>query len=97
MKSLTPIQSLLLLILISVAIGGWFYGIYWKRVASGDLFTVDEKMTIRLQEQIEALSNENTELRARINSLTGESNGTAITQPPPGPELPGRPQKVETH
>lgn len=97
MKSLTPIQSLLLLILISVAIGGWFYGIHWKRVASGDLFTVDEKMTIRLQEQIEALSDENTELRARINNLTGESDRTAITPPEPGPLLPGRPQKVETH
>ena len=97
MKSLTPIQSLLLLLLLSLAIGGWLYGTHWKRIASGDLFTDDEKMTIRLQEQIEALSNENGELRARIKSLTDESGGKVITQSPPGPALPGRPQKIETH
>ena len=97
MKSLTPIQSLLFLLVISLAIGGWLYGIHWKRIASGDLFTADEKMTIRLQDQIEALSNENGELREKIKTFTDESGEKGRMPLQSGPELPGRPQKIETH
>lgn len=97
MKSLTPSQSLIFLLLISLAIGGWLYGIHWKRVASGDLFTNDEKITIRLQEQVEVLHNDNGELRAKIKSLTDESGERGMMPPRSGPELPGRPQKIETH
>lgn len=66
---LSPTQSLGLLILISLSISGWFYGIYWKRVASGSLFTKEESVIIKLQHQIEVLSEKNAELTAEITLL----------------------------
>ncbi|MDF1824648.1 MAG: hypothetical protein P1U68_08395 [Verrucomicrobiales bacterium] len=66
---LTPIQSLGVLILISLSISGWFYGVYWKRVASGSLFTKEESVMIRLQDQIEVLTEKNTELTNQLRRL----------------------------
>lgn len=97
MKPLNPIQSLFLLVLIGIAIGGWLYGLHWKRVASGDLFTADEKMTIRLQDQIQELGKSNAALNERIKALTGESGDEKPSGPAAIPELPDRPQKIETH
>ena len=70
-KPSSPLQSLLLLLLIGAVIAGWLYGLHWKRVASGDLFTSDEKLMIRLQDQIEVLTKENNELHAQLKSLDG--------------------------
>ena len=98
-KSVTPFQSLLLLLLGGMAIAGWLYGIHWKRVAAGDLFSSDEKMMIRLQDQIQTLTGENEALHHRIRSLTGEPEPEVApaAEITPAPVLPERPQKVETH
>ena len=113
MKALSPVQSLVLLILVGLMIGGWCYGLHWKRVASGDLFSPDEMMTVRLQDQIKALSEENAVLHEKLDAVTGEpAAGPApnptdlddpgkpvetLTLPSTGPSLPARPQKIETH
>ncbi len=107
MKAIPPLQSLLLLVLAGVALGGWLYGLHWKRVASGDLFTSDEKMMIRLQDQIGVLDQENAKLRERLRELGGESEseegapsppgGDGAEVPPLGPFLPAPPQRIETH
>ncbi|MEQ1838780.1 MAG: hypothetical protein ABL994_00100 [Verrucomicrobiales bacterium] len=98
-KSVSPFQSLLLLLLGGLAIAGWLYGIHWKRVAAGDLFSSDEKMMIRLQDQIQTLTAENEALHHRIRSLTGEPEleGAPAAEITPAPVLPERPQKIETH
>lgn len=114
MKALTPFQSLVLLLLAGFGLAGWIYGIHWKRVASGDLFTGDEKHIIRLQDQIERLTQENDSLHLRLRKLeSGEepalssasSAASVPAVPDPvvlpasgaGPQLPPRPQKIETH
>jgi cell division protein FtsB len=66
---LSPAQSLGLLILMSLSISGWFYGVYWKRVASGSLFTKEETVIIKLQNQIEVLTENNAELTDQVNRL----------------------------
>ncbi len=104
MKTLSPVHILLVLLLLGLAVAGWLYGLHWKRVASGDLFTQDEMMMIRLQDQIETLSTENQKLR-ELAGLTEEDGGAsaeAKAAPPvplpnaAPPELP-RPQAIETH
>jgi len=88
-----------------LAVAGWLYGIHWKRVAEGDLFTNDEKLMIRLQDQIQSLTRENEALHQRIGSLTGETASEISPAPidtpdsgiAPAPVLPGPPQKIETH
>ncbi len=70
MKNLTPVQSLVLLVLVGIAVSGWFYGVYWKRVASGSLFSPDEKVLIQLQDQISALHDQNARLHDKIKELT---------------------------
>ncbi len=113
MKSLTPIQSLALLILVGVAISGWLYGIHWKRVASGDLFSSEERLMIRLQDQIRSLTETNANLTEQIktHSLASDEAGEGTPPQPPAPVdvlpevpspqglpvLPSRPQKIETH
>lgn len=102
MKTLSPLQSLLLLALVGLAIGGWLYGLHWKRVASGDLFSNDEKLMIRLQDQIETLTAENERLREQAGEAEtgGETPDGAETSGPafePAPDLPAPPQKIETH
>jgi hypothetical protein len=72
-KNLTPVQSLILLILIGGAISGWFYGVYWKRVASGSLFSPDEKVLIQLQDQISTLHEQNANLHERLAELAHPS------------------------
>jgi len=112
-KSPSPSRSLLFLTLLGLATAGWFYGLHWKRVASGDLFSSDEALMIRLQDQITALSIENQTLQQRLRELrgneaagagvdptadpTGGVGSTSPTQPPDSPSLPKPPQKIETH
>lgn len=99
-KTPTPLQSLLLLLLAGLAIAGWLYGIHWKRVASGDLFSSDEKLMIRLQDQIQSLTKENEKLHARIKAATGEDTAPDPAPAVPdhsSPVLPASPQKIETH
>ena len=72
MKPITPAQSLVLLILVGLAISGWLYGIHWKRVASGDLFSSDEKLMIRLQDQIRSLSETNANLNEQLKAYADE-------------------------
>jgi hypothetical protein len=110
-KALSPVQSLVLLLLAGFGLAGWFYGIHWKRVASGDLFTGDEKHIIRLQDQIESLTKENDSLHQRLRKLeggedaasspvlspSGEADPVALPAPASGPLLPPPPQKIETH
>ncbi len=103
MKALTPAQSLVLLALVGLAISGWLYGIHWKRVAAGDLFSKDERLMIRLQDQIRTL----TETNANLNEQLSEQRkvrAEATDEPEPvplptepGPALPKRAQKIETH
>lgn len=89
MKPLTPLQSLIFLVTLGAAIGGWSYGIHWKRVASGSLFTNDEKMMISLRDQIEALEKDNASLRQQLHP--------PVAEPAAAPEMPPRAQKIETH
>lgn len=65
----TPGQSLALLVLVGIAMAGWLYGIHWKKIASGDAFSQDEKLLIQLQEQIRILSQKNTALAEQVNEL----------------------------
>lgn len=106
MKSLTPAQSLVLLILVGLAISGWLYGIHWKRVASGDLFSSDEKLMIRLQDQIRSLSETNANLNEQLKAYADaevdpkeEEPATvpAVEVPQNAPLFPAPPQKIETH
>lgn len=102
MKPPPPTTLLVHLLLAGLALAGWTYGLHWKRVASGDLFTADEKLLFRFQDQIEILEGELAKLRERLHELEGEptpgpeDDGDA---PPPalGPSLPAPPQKIETH
>ena len=81
MKSVSPTQSLVFLILFGLAIAGWSYGIHWKRIAAGDLFSSDEKMMVRLQDQISALSEENDSLHKRLRDLEGTEGYEAKPDP----------------
>lgn len=69
MKSLSPGQTLVFLVLIGLALSGWLYGIHWKRTVTGDLFTQDEMLIVRLQDQIRALMEDNGKLNAKIAEL----------------------------
>jgi hypothetical protein len=73
---LTPGQSFVLLILLGLAITGWLYGIHWKKVASGDGFTKEEKVIFQLQGQIEELTQRNAELSDALREYTGEVGET---------------------
>lgn len=105
MKALTPAQSLVLLVLVGLAISGWLYGIHWKRVAVGDLFSKDERLMIRLQDQIRTLTETNANLNEQLKAQTDTAEGTDVTETPEpvplpaerGPVLPQRAQKIETH
>ncbi|MEX2577531.1 MAG: hypothetical protein WD342_00625 [Verrucomicrobiales bacterium] len=88
MKSFSPGQSLLVLLLLGLAIGGWMYGVHWKRTASGDLFTKDEKHIVQLQDQINALTEANAELNQRLAELQPPE------EPPESPE-PGNDEEPE--
>lgn len=68
--NLSPAQSLGLLLLVGLSVTGWFYGIYWKRVASGTLFTKEERVMVQLHDQIRILTEKNTELNETIHRLT---------------------------
>ncbi len=70
---LTPGQSLALLVLIGIAAAGWLYGIHWKKIASGDAFSQDEKLLIQLQDQIRTLSEKNAALVKQVNGLQKEA------------------------
>jgi len=92
---LTPGQSLALLVLAGFGISGWLYGLHWKRVATGDAFTPDEKSTVRLQDQIRILSERNDELHAKLKKLRAEASGeetTSAARPDPGATLTTPPQ-----
>ncbi len=69
---LTPGQSLALLVLIGIAVAGWLYGVHWKKIASGDAFSQDEKLLIQLQDQIRTLSEKNAALVKQVNELQKE-------------------------
>lgn len=73
--SLTPLQSLILLALVGLAISGWLYGLHWKRIATGDSFTKEEKVMFLLKDQIEVLTKKNQELNTIISKLEGELEG----------------------
>lgn len=79
MKNLSPAQSLVFLLLAGIAIAGWLYGIHWKRIASGDLFTKDEMHIIRLQDQVRVLTEDNAKLNGKISDLMSdaEEDGTS--------------------
>jgi cell division protein FtsB len=93
LKNLTPVQTLVGLILVGFAISGWFYGLRGRSIAEGNSFTNDEKLIIQLQDQIRALSETNIQLNDRIKSLSGGEVTPEVSQP----VLPGRPVKIETH
>ena len=82
-KSLSPVQSLLILGLVGAAISGWFYGLHWKQVASGELFSPDEKLMIRLQDQISTLTEENRILHNHIRELGGDPPEPEKDETPP--------------
>lgn len=83
MKSLTPAQSLVFLVLAGVAISGWAYGIHWKRIASGDLFSTEERLMIRLQDQIRSLTETNANLNEQLRASVGGKELTEGTVPLP--------------
>lgn len=80
----SPVQSLALLVLAAVAIGGWIYGIHWKRIASGDGFTAEEKAMFALQDQIAVLEEQIVDLRAALAEAkpieTDEPSGGTETE-----------------
>ncbi len=93
MKSLSPAQSLVFLLIAGLAMAGWFYGLHWKRIAAGgnsiprtpvEGFTQEEKVIVELQDQISALSEENDSLHKRLRELEG--SGTSEPNPKPAGE-----------
>lgn len=68
---LTPVQSLVFLVLLGLSISGWLYGIHWKRIASGSSFTKEERVMIGLQDQISVLTEKNEELTAALKKAEG--------------------------
>ena len=88
--NLSPAQSLVLLILAGLSISGWFYGIHWKRVADGSVFTREEKVLIRLQDQIDVLTTKNQELNETISKLKNpESEPEKTPKEQAAPVTPG--------
>lgn len=85
---LTPLQSLLVLVLIGLAIGGWVYGIHWKKVAMGDGFTQDEKLIFQLQEQLDILTRQNADLNAALQEADPNADPEAVGKPKPGAGAP---------
>jgi len=85
---LTPLQSLLLLLLVGLAIGGWLYGIHWKKVAIGDGLTQDEKLIFQLQEQVEILTQQNADLNAALREADPNIDPEAVGEPKPGAGAP---------
>ncbi len=77
--NLSPAQSLILLVLAGLSISGWFYGIYWKRVADGSVFTKEEKIMIQLQDQINVLNDKNEELNETISKLRDPDGSSEVT------------------
>ena len=77
-KSLSPAHSLVLLLLVGLAISGWFYGIHWKRVASGVLFSSEEKLMIRLQDQIRSLTETNVSLNEQLKAFADAADGPGL-------------------
>ncbi len=78
---LTPGQSLALLLLVGVALAGWLYGVHWKKIASGDAFSQDEKLIIQLQDQIRTLSDQNAKLMSKLTELQSKEEGDATEIP----------------
>jgi len=73
---LSPVQSLVLVLLVGIGISGWLYGLHWKKVASGDGLTKDEKVIFRLQGQIDVLTEQNARLNAALEGNSpGQSGG----------------------
>lgn len=91
MKATPELQILALLLLAGFGAGGWFYGLHWKRVASGDLFTNDERLLVRLQDQIEALTKENKALHLRLRRLEGGGGDVVPAADEPAPAVPAAP------
>lgn len=75
MKNIHPGFLLFVLLLTSLAVSGWLYGLHWKQVALGEKFSPVEKQLILFQNQIEALTAENDRLAKMINlpESAGES------------------------
>jgi hypothetical protein len=71
---LTPVQSLVFLLLMGLSISGWIYGIHWKRIASGSTFTKEERVMISLQDQISVLTEKNEELNEALKKAQGEGS-----------------------
>lgn len=71
---LTPVQSLVFLVLIGLSISGWMYGIHWKRIASGSTFTKEERVMISLQDQISVLTEKNEELNKALKEAQGDGS-----------------------
>jgi hypothetical protein len=101
-KSPSPVQSLVFLLVAGLAIAGWFYGLHWKRVAAGgkpiprnpvEGFTQEEKVIVELQDQISALTEENDSLHKRIRELEG--TGAIEAEPSPAGEV-GAPPSLES-
>ena len=96
---LSPTQSLLLLLLVGVAIGGWVYGLHWKNIAGGGGFTREEKVIFQLQDQIEVLTQQNAALNEALRLERGEEIDPSADKRSPGGPATSMPllqdQKVE--
>lgn len=78
MKSLSPSQSLVFLLISGLAIGGWIQGVKWKHSAATGKpapktpaagFTQEEKVIVALQDQVTALNKEVEALQKRLREL----------------------------
>ncbi len=81
----SPVQTLLFLVLLGLAIAGWTYGIHWKRIASGGSFTKEERMMISLQDQIAVLSGKNEELNKALREALDEEGDEVSKESAPKP------------
>lgn len=74
---LSPVQSLLFLLLFGLTIAGWMYGLHWKQIANGSSFTKEERMMISLQDQITVLTEKNAELVAELRKTEKKDEAPA--------------------
>ena|GEM_PF-713620 len=73
----TPGPGVLFTVLLlgGAGVTGWLYGLHWKRIATGNQFTKQEDVLLRLYDQVDLLTEENRKLARELSELERERAG----------------------